>query len=104
MGVSRRTELGAKTAVDVVAVVAVLSQVLGVAVVEGQAVAADLQGRDAGLARVVLVAGEFVGVETELVRTHEVPGSFESDGRFLGACARPEGKGKGRERVNNEKE
>lgn len=95
---SRRTELGAEATVNVVAVIAVLPQVLGVAVVEGQAVAADLQGRDAGLARVVLVAGEFVGVETEFVRTHEVPGSFESDCRFLGACARDdEGRG-GRKR------
>lgn len=101
--VAWRTELSAKTAINVVAVVAVLSEVLGVAVVEGQAVAAHLQGWDARLARVVLVAGGFVGVETELVRTHEVPGSLESDRGLLGTCTRGEGgRGRGRESVNNE--
>lgn len=66
------TQLGAGAAVDVVDVVAVLPLVVGVGVVEAQAVTAGLQGGHAVLACPVLIAAGLVREEAgQLVRARE---------------------------------
>lgn len=80
------TQVRPTSAVYIVTVVAVLPQVFRVRGIEGQAVAAGLEGCDAALARVVLVAGAVVGVEAELVGT--LPGAAPAGdgGGLLGSC------------------
>lgn len=69
--VPRLTQLRPVAAIDVVDVVAVLGEELGVAGVESQSVSARLQLRHVVVALVVLVAGRVMWVETEVVRTLE---------------------------------
>jgi len=59
-------------AVDVVQVIAVLCQELGVGGVEGQSVATGLEFRDSAVAFPVLVARMTVGVESIVIRALEV--------------------------------
>lgn len=66
------TDFSAFATLDVVEVVAVLTQVAGVGVVEGQSVAADFELGHVIFAVPVLVARRVVGEETRLQRALEL--------------------------------
>ena len=65
------TKLCPVSALNVVEVVAILSQVFGVSGVEGKTVAASLQFSGTVVTLPVFVAGEVVGVEAEVIGTFE---------------------------------
>lgn len=73
------TQFRPSGAVNIVAVVAVLLQELGIAGVEGEAVSAGLERRYPSITGVVFVAGDRVGVKAELVWTLIVSASARCD-------------------------
>lgn len=75
---NRWFELCPVSAIYVVEVVAIFSEELAVACVEGESVAASFQFRDVVIAFPIFVAGYMMRIETKIVWAFE---------RFLGGCA-----------------